>query len=92
MLQTLSILKKFEPTETKIGGELALQTFMDKLIFFTQPQEWIYDWECLLQGSDAKELFFIRLILTLTMPITLLVTNVIMIWMITFFVKFCSFR
>ena len=37
-----------------------------------------------------KELFFFRLILTLTMPVILLVTNVIMIWLITFIVKNCA--
>ena len=78
-----------EATTTKNGGDLQLQELMDKLVYYLCPEQWILDFDCLMTGFTPSEEFFYRLLITIFIPALLLAVDLIMIWMLTFFVKLC---
>ena len=65
---------------------------MDHLIYYVCPENWILDFDCLLSGMSPEDHFLARLMLTIFMPPLLMVINVVLIWFLTFFIKFCQFR
>ena len=78
---------------------------MDKLVYYTNPGEWIFDFDCLftsaqlesgedydLEESIQRQKFLNRLLLTIFMPLILLVSNVVIIWLLTFCIKQCQLR
>ena len=91
MLQMIAILNKMETTSTKRGGEAIIQTFLDRLLHFLQPENWVMDFDCVLVGYEPQEKYFMRLMCTIFLPPLLLVINVLMIFMLTFCIKLCHF-
>lgn len=45
--QLLAIISKMEAGRTEIAEEASMQSFMDKLVYYTNPGEWIFDFDCL---------------------------------------------
>lgn len=53
--QTMAIVSRMEATRTKISGEEEMQTFMDTLIYYTNPGEWLFDFDCLFLTSEDMD-------------------------------------
>lgn len=97
--QNLYILAKMEQTRTKNHNEAKMTSFFDKLLYFVNPGEWIFDFDCYLVSKDpedyeypgqmSEQKYLHRLLVTIFMPVMLFITNVLVIWFLTFLVKQC---
>mmetsp|Transcript_8885 Transcript_8885/g.10904 ORF Transcript_8885/g.10904 Transcript_8885/m.10904 type:complete len:186 (+) Transcript_8885:2389-2946(+) len=90
--QTLFIISKMEQTRTKNLTEASMTSFLDTLIFYLNPGEWIFDFDCLFMSLEPEQKYLNRLLLTIFMPMILLIANIVTIWFLTFMVKQCQFR
>ena len=103
--QTMSIVSKMEGTRNKFGTEAEMQSTMDAILYYANPGEWLFDFDCLLISPEdldadvienfesiAAQKYIRRLLPTIFMPLVLLIANILSIWMITFCVKLCQFR
>lgn len=88
-----------EQTRTKNSNEAEMTSFFDKLLYFVNPGEWIFDFDCYLLSKDPEEYdypgqmseqkYLHRLLATIFMPVMLFITNVLVVWFLTFLIKQC---
>jgi len=58
-IQTMTIVSKMEATRTKVEKEADMQDTMDSMLYWMNPGEWLFDFECLFVspgfGADDSE-------------------------------------
>ena len=100
--QTLLILSKMEQTRTKKFIEADLTSLIYQLVYYVNPGEWLFDFDCLLTSLDPgqydysgqvyEQKYLNRLLTTIFMPAILFTANVFIVWALTMIVKQCQFR
>lgn len=85
--QLMTILSKMDNMSSKNLGELSLQQLLDKLLYYVCPEQWIFDFDCLVSGKSPEDAYLLRLLVTVFMPLPLIVIDIVMIWIITFIIK-----